>query len=489
MSQSPYTSLLKIFKEIYLIESVIQSLEWDKEVQMPESNIKMRCEEMSYLVKLQYDKLSNPNILPLIDKAKTTSLTTLEHSTLKIIKNKILHTISVPVDVLQKFISQSFYCSVLWRRAKNIGKIKPLLPEFDILLNLVREIAERKANILNICPYDTLLDMYDRDSRSGFIDPLFNELSLFLKNYTYSSNPNNISSKATIPKYSKQLSLKIISDMGLNPESLVISDSSHPFTTGLFDDVRITNWDSNQNFFTMLFTLIHEAGHALYYQNLPKQHLLSPIGFPLSYTMDEASALFWEKHIARNEFFMDYILAKFNKDELIKTNISAKNLALLSNSFNNNSIRTLSNEVFYNLHIIMRYNIEKTLITNKVRAKDLPDLWEFEYNKTFNDTCKDKEASCLQDIQWYKGRFGNFPVYCLGNIIASQISSFIEKKIPEKNLLIKNGEFSKITSLLTSTFYSHGCINYSTREHLIQLLKEDINIECYKNYISTTFNN
>ena len=219
-----------------------------------------------------------------------------------------------------------------------------------------------------------------------------------------------------------------------------VDETEHPFTTGYYDDVRITTHYYPDNFASSLFSVLHETGHALYEQNLNPEWMYQPIGSPCSYGIHESQSRFYENIVGRSREFWTGFLPKSNRPHLAWQNWSWTQFVQAVNKVERSKIRIEADEVTYSLHIIIRFELERDLFADKITVDELPEVWNQNYNDYLGVEIKNDSEGVMQDTHWASGLFGYFPSYALGNIYNGQILAAITKAVPDWRSQLAEGK-------------------------------------------------
>jgi carboxypeptidase Taq len=259
-----------------------------------------------------------------------------------------------------------------------------------------------------------------------------------------------------------------------------LDESEHPFTSGMYDDVRITTHYHESNFMTSsLFTILHESGHALYEQNLPRRWRFQPIGTACSMGIHESMSRFMENIVGRSRAFWTYFLPKLRKLKLFPESISLDDLLLAVNDVRPSKIRIEADEVTYSLHVILRFELEKDIMNNKLDVSEIPTAWNEKMESLLGITIDNDAEGCLQDTHWAKGNIGYFPDYALGNIY----DGMYLKVMPEWENAVAAGDLTPVFRWLKSNIYARG--NLINPADLIKLVTGmDLDAKPFIDYLS-----
>jgi len=275
---------------------------------------------------------------------------------------------------------------------------------------------------------------------------------------------------------------------GLDPERSRIDTSEHPFTTGYADDVRITTHYLENDPMGSFYSVLHEAGHALYELNLPKDHLWTAIGDAISLGVHESQSRFNENIVGKNPSFIEYIYPKVFEyiPGYKKKNISLDEFIRAINAIVPSKIRIYADEVTYNLHIIMRFEIERDLFAGKISVEELPQVWNEKMDKYLQQKIKKDKEGVLQDTHWYGGSFGYFPTYSIGNIYGGQMLHTMKKDINDWNEQLRMGQYDDIRNWLITNVHQKGSM-YDPRDLIEEISGEKPDAKYFISYMEKKF--
>ncbi|MCE3269112.1 MAG: carboxypeptidase, partial [Burkholderiales bacterium] len=285
----------------------------------------------------------------------------------------------------------------------------------------------------------------------------------------------------------KELCLAVMKDIGFNFAYGRLDVSHHPFCGGVPSDVRITTNYLEGDFSRSLMGVIHETGHALYEQNLPSQWEFQPVGQNLGMAFHEGQSLLFEMQIGRSREFLKYLTPKIQSFFGKSSALDEDNLVKLYHVVKPDYIRIDADEITYQAHVLLRYEIEKDLMDNKITVKDIPELWNDKMQQYLGvDTSGNYKDGCMQDMHWPSGLFGYFPSYTLGAIIAAQLFNKIKQDEPGLNTDIAKGDLSKVKNWLISNLWSKASL-FSPRQLLKDITGEDLTTKHLKNHLTARY--
>ena len=441
-------------------------LSWDDAVMMPPGGSDARAESLATLASLSHEFLAAPETGELIEAAREESLDPWDSANLQHISRSHRRAKAVPSDLVSAISRARSKCEQLWRDARGRHDWKSVRPLLETLFDLTRKKADCLAESAGVEPYDALIDTYESGVTQALIDPLFAKLKGALPSMIDDALARQ---RRVIPlgerfDESKQLVLarEIMRGLGFDFDRGRLDLSHHPFCGGLPDDTRITTRFGEGDFLQMLFATIHETGHALYQQGLPKAWRSQPVGAPCGQMLHESQSLFMEMQVARSRPFLEYarpvMLESFGIEESDPA-WSLDNLLAALTWVEKGRIRVEADEMTYPLHVVLRYEIERELMNERMRISDVPDAWNESMDRYLGlDTRGDFKDGCMQDVHWYSGVFGYFPCYTLGALAAAQFMRAMRNDLSDIAENVGTGNFSYITDWLRTNIHSWGCV-------------------------------
>ena len=490
-----YIKLKKLFKEHSLLSDINSILNWDMATFMPEKSRFQRKTQIKVINEYKknlFEQIKKNNLLKKVEYEK---LNAEDKNNFDLMKKKIDYFNCIPFETIQKKSLLSIECEGAWRDALRKSNFNIVKKKLSDLVNIIKHESDILSQYKSISKYDCLLEKYDRSLNTKRLIKIFKDIEGFIHKTLpkIKKNQNLQSLKIKENKLNEKeqfdLSKILMKRLGFDFSKGRIDKSLHPFCGGGTDDVRITTRFNESDSFSCFDALMHETGHALYEQGLPKKWVHQPLGSSAGMSLHESQSLFIEMQIIKSLSASKYIqkvLSKILKNQnLFMDYVDIFNLRTVVKQ---NFIRVDADEVHYPLHIIHRFNIEMQIIENKVNINDLPDLWNQEFKKLFGIDVKNDSDGCLQDIHWYGGDFGYYPTYSIGAIIAAQLKYKIKNKLKNFDKLIENGEFRPIILWLKDNIHSMG--NFYTIDELLKLKTgENLTTKYFKRHITERYLN
>jgi carboxypeptidase Taq len=497
--EEAYEELLFRMKEIDFYGHTAGVLGWDQETYMPAANAPYRAEQLSLLAGLCHQKFVDPKIGELISQAESSKALTgdrLSDSAVNLREWRRAYdrTKKLPQKLVEELARTTSNAQVEWveaRRENNYSRFQPWLQK---IIDLIRQVAECYGYQAH--PYDALLDDYEPGLTKADLDKLFPPLKLRLtelsaKIVSSPHQPDLSILKRPCPVATQQeFCRKMAESIGFDFKRGRIDVSAHPFTTGLGPgDTRITTRFEENNFSNAFFSTLHEAGHGLYDQGLP--NTLNYFGMPtasaISLGIHESQSRLWENRVGRSRafwaFFFPQMKAAFPG---VFDDVSPEDFLFAINHSAPTLIRTEADEVTYNLHVALRYDLEVGLISGSIKTGEVPAAWNAAMKQTLGLVPPNDAQGCLQDVHWSHGSFGYFPTYTLGNLYAAQFFEAIEYETGPLDSLFEKGNFTILKKWLNAKIHSQGQ-RYKAGELCKKTTGHDLSSKPFLDYLEKKF--
>lgn len=461
-----YDALETRFRRIAILGDAEGMLHWDYAAIMPEGGANARAEQLAELGAISHGILTAYETSELIARAvdETSTLNDWQKANLLEIANKHKRASALDEDFVTTLARAKSACEQAWREARAKSDFSIVEPSFSKLIDLVREEAKRIGDVLELDPLDALMDAYEPGGRQASVDPIFDELTEFLPGFLESVLAKQQAAPEIIRPngpfsidVQRDLGLKFMETLGFDFTRGRLDVSHHPFCGGIPDDVRITTRYDENDFTSALMGVIHETGHALYEQGLPTEWRLQPVGSALGMSMHESQSLLMEMQVCRSHEFLEYAIPII-RDAFNGTGPAweTENLIRLYHEVSRSFIRVDADEITYPLHVIVRYKLEKLIISGELQTHDIPAAWNAMFAELVGVSVPDDANGALQDIHWYDGGFGYFPTYTLGAMTAAQVYQSAKIALPNVEDEIGQGNFTSLVSWLRENVHGEG---------------------------------
>ena len=500
--RSLYKKLLTRTKDLIVLSSAQSIIQWDMETMMPPKAVEQRSQQLALLSRISHKMSTAPEIGKLLNAllagSQYDALSEVEKRNVYLIKKNYDEQTQLPEKLVEETARQQAITVNTWKKAKAQKNYALLKPELQKLVNLNRKTAEILMKVkATATPYDALIDIFEPKMTTTTITQVFNELqkgltALLKKIQNAPNQPNTAILRHKIPIETQRRIAKALTEtVGYDTTSPNaagrIDETEHPFTSGYYDDVRITTHYYPENFASSIFSVLHEAGHAMYEQDVPQEWKYQPIGASCSYGIHESQSRFIENIIGRSREFWISFLPKLKK-------ITGQSLARLEldpfvhaiNQVKPSKIRVEADEVTYCLHITIRFQIERALFENKIEVNQLPEIWNQKYKENLGLRIENDSEGVMQDTHWASGLYGYFPSYALGNIYSGQILAALAKDMQDWRSQLAQGNLKNIKGWLVKSVHSHGDL-YDPPDLIRRITGKKLDAEPYLQYLQEKY--
>ncbi len=473
---TPFEVLSQKQKRIHSLESIAGLLGWDEQTLLPEDSADQRQEQNATMAAVIHKARTDPKIGELLDQLETHPAepnSQLPDATgiaaiLRDARTEYDRATKLPSSHVEQHARLSSEAYHAWATARKNDDFKSYAPYLQRHLDLAKQGAEYLG--WGERPYDLQIDLHDPGMDAKTIDRLFSDLKADLVPIVQQIIDSPTKARTDIFKgfpvaEQKAFLEEVTASLGFNYKRGRIDISLHPFCSGNGADTRMTTRFDEDNPLDSLFSSIHETGHGMYEQGLPLDSLHNALGKAAGMGAHESQSRLWENQVCRSRAFWKHYEPKFRaKFPKQLADVSSEDLYLAINSVSKNPIRVDSDEVTYNLHIIIRFEIEKKLFSGELSVAELPVYWNAQYKELLGIDVKNDAEGVLQDVHWSAGAFGYFPSYCLGNMLAAQLWYTANEQLPNLEADFANGDFSRLLDWLRKNVHHHGA-----RYHLMEL--------------------
>ena len=459
-----YQLFIEKVKEIHKIGAIQGHLGWDQETIMPPKGAGARSEILSWLAKEQHARVTAPDFGEMIAQLETSNdLDENQAANVRELRRRYDKAVKLPSEFVAKYALARSQALVAWQEARAASDFSMFQPHLEKLVEMTNQKIDYYG--VDTTRYDVLLDEYEFGMKVSDYDPLFaglkSRLVPLLQNIMEAKkiNPDpTLPNDIIFPVEAQTEFCKLVSNaMGFDFEAGRMDASTHPFSAGLWPgDTRFTTRFDEQDPFSCLYAVMHETGHALYEQGLDANHSFTPRGDAVSLGVHESQSRFWENQIGRTPAFWKVVLPWFKQQFPNSPEWTPDELNKIANCVEPGFIRVEADEVTYNLHIMLRYELEKKIFNENLSVKDIPSTWNQMFNEWFGLEVQEDRLGCLQDIHWSMGAFGYFPTYTLGNLYAAQLLEAMSQEIGDVDQIIETGDWSPMLDWLRPKIHLQG---------------------------------
>lgn len=432
-------------------------LHWDQETMMPPGATAQRAEELAALERVLHARRSDPRVGEWLAAARADGPR--DEALLRVMRREHDRAVKVPADLAAELARTTSRAHGVWAAARAHEDVAAFLPLLDRVVALRRQEAAAIAGDGD--PYDALLQDYEPGLTGAAIAALFDRMRprlVALRDAILGSGraAPRISGRFD-PSAQLALARKVAETFGYDLDRGRIDLAVHPFSSGSGADVRITTRVDEADPLGCLFSTIHEAGHACYEQNIASEHALGPLGRGVSMGVHESQSRIFENQIGRGRAFAGWLFEAF-REGLGPTGgpEDADAFYAALNRVETGHIRTEADEVHYNLHIMLRFDLERALMAGDLAAGDLEAAWNDRFEADFGLAVDRPSNGLLQDVHWSEGLFGYFPTYALGNVYAGCLHAAMQADLPGLDTEVARGDLSAATGWLAGKVQRHG---------------------------------
>ncbi|MFG0286955.1 MAG: carboxypeptidase M32 [Rhodopirellula sp. JB044] len=447
-----------------LVSSAAELLGWDERTGMPPEGGEFRAEQVAYLSGLVHDMQTGPEIATWLDQLSDWSEADDPHSdigaTVRLVRKDYEKQKRLPKSLVEAIASATVRGQGCWDAARKADDYRQFQPALDEMISLQRQAGECLAEE-GQTTYEALLDQYEPDAKADQLSSVFanlrGELVKLLDEIQGSAR--QVDETLLKKQYSvdgqRQISRTLAEAIGFDFNRGRLDETSHPFCTALGpSDCRIlTRYDSSW-LPGSIFGTLHEAGHGMYEQGLPQDWYGLPPGTYASLGIHESQSRLWENLVGRTAEFWQCFTPLMR--ETFGENATPQQWHASFNRVTPSLIRVEADEATYNLHIIVRFELEQALIAGELTTDDLPAVWNERYESVIGVRPPSDADGVLQDVHWSAGLFGYFPTYTLGNLIGAQLYAAAEKSLGDLSGMIARGEFQPLLDWLRKHVHAHG---------------------------------
>ncbi len=462
--------LKEIDRNIVHLEHIIAAMDWDQQTYMPAASSDARADQLALLESVAHQRNTSTEIGELLGffgaddehpEGATDGLGERDRAFVREVYRRYSKLVKLPETLVTAFARERSRAQSVWVKAKGDDNFPVFSPNLERLIGLCREIAECYGYTEHI--YDALLDTYEPGMKSSEVTDVFATVAESLKPLVGAiADSQQVRSDFLEREYPAelqgQIGREIVADIGFDFERGRLDVSPHPFTTTLGPhDIRLTTNYSPNYLPKSLFGSIHEAGHGMYEQGVSEEFHGSVLGEAASLGIHESQSRSWENIVGRSLAFWKRYYPRL--EQLFPKQLSDVTLEEFYRGINRvepSCIRIEADEVTYNLHIILRFELEMALLAGDLPVKDLPAAWNDRMKELVGITPASDSKGVLQDIHWSAGLFGYFPTYALGNLYGAQFAATIRERVGDLDARLENGDFSPVLSWQREHIHSHG---------------------------------
>lgn len=481
-----YAQLTTTLREIALLGSVSSVLHWDERTQMPVKGTEHRANQLSLLSRLTHEQFTSPKIGEWLAAVEESDLVRDREGdpavNVRETRRAYDRAVKLPPALVEEMTKIEILSQAAWVEARKKADFASFEPWLRKVLNL--KLREADCVGYKQSRYDALLDPYEPDETAANLTKVFESLRGPLVELvgrigaSSQKAPLEILERKYPASAQEKLGREAAAKVGFDFSAGRLDVSVHPFCSGLGPgDTRMTTRYDENYFGDAFFGVLHETGHALYDQGLPPEHFGTPRGEAISLGIHESQSRLWENFIGRSRPFWKYFLpiAKSTFPDVL-SDVTEDQWYFAINDVRPSFIRTESDEATYNLHILLRFELEQAMLAGDLNTKEIPAAWNERMREYFGITPPDDAKGCLQDIHWSSGAIGYFPTYTLGNLYAAQFFEQAQNDLGDLDAQFTHGDFAPLLAWLKTNIHSQGK-RFTARELVKRVTGKDLSAE------------
>lgn len=464
-----YDNLIRLVKEASLLRSTASLLDWDQETMMPGAGVEHRSRQMAQLASLHHRMVTDPRIGELLSACEADDQLIgdpLGVPAVNVRETRRQHDrrTRIPAALVEELAGVSSLAQHEWALARKESDFARFRPWLEKILELTRRKAECLGWPKGGEPWDALAEDYEPGCTAADVEKVFKPLRTQLAGFigelmAAPRPPSNTFNETKLPIDRQEQFVRLVSArIGFDYKRGRLDRSAHPFCSGTHcHDVRLTTRFSEVNVNDALGSTMHEAGHGIYEQGLLPEHIGTPMGEATSHGIHESQSRMWENQVGRSRAFWDWCYPTLKEHfGQAAAGLSLEEVYGGANIVRPDFIRVEADEATYNMHIMIRFDIERALLNGTLPVAEIPGVWNAKYKEYLDLGVPDDRRGCLQDIHWSSGSFGYFPSYALGNLYAAQLYEQACSDLPDLDRQYAKGEFSAIRLWLNENVHAHG---------------------------------
>jgi carboxypeptidase Taq len=463
-----YDELIRRSKEQALLASCSSLLGWDEQTYMPRGGAEHRGNQMALLAGLHHEKATDPKIGGLLAELESSGLLGEPESPMAVnvreIRRSYDRLTKLPRALVEELARTATLAQQAWIAARQESEFGPFRPWLEKIVHLKQREAACLGN--GTIGYDVLLDEYEPGASSAEIARLFTALRQALVPLVEAILGSPVRPDLRVLRHAggypldrqKIFGEAVAAAVGFDFHRGRLDTTTHPFCSGIGPgDCRITTRYKPDDFSDALFGVLHEAGHGLYDQGLDPEHFGTPMGEAVSLGIHESQSRLWENAVGRSRPFWSHffpLAQRIFHEPLV--GVALDDFLFAINRVEPSLIRVQADEVTYNLHVLLRFELEQALLTGDLAVGEVPGAWNESMQRLLGLTPFGDADGCLQDIHWSAGLFGYFPTYTLGNLYAAQLFACASAELGDLAGAFARGEFAVLLAWLRDKIHHHG---------------------------------
>ena len=495
-ADAAYRNLMTAFRGIFDLSQVSALLAWDQQTMMPPGGASMRGEQLATLSAEIHRRITSPEVAEALDALATPGaaedLDEERRAQVRQARRTFEKEAVLPAELVEQISEQVTRGQAVWVDARRDDDFARFAPELERILELRRRQADHLG--WDDHPYDALHDLYEPGSTARRVREVFAPLesALVILLDAIRTRGADVDDGVLRAGYDEELQERfgreVVTSFGYDFQRGRLDRAAHPFAQSLGrTDVRITTRYRHDWLPTALFGTMHEAGHGMYEQGIAERFHRTPLGDAVGLGVHESQSRLWENLVGRSHAFWKGRLPRLA--ELFPQQLEGVEVDAFVRAVNRvapTPIRVEADEVTYNLHVMIRFELETALLDGSLAVTDLPDAWNAKYEELLGIQPSSDAQGCLQDIHWAAGLVGYFPTYSLGNLMSVQLWEAAHETLPDLDALVRAGDFAPLLGWLRENVHAHGA-RYLPDELLVRATGSDLDAGPYLRYLERKY--
>ncbi|HET9644681.1 MAG TPA: carboxypeptidase M32 [Burkholderiaceae bacterium] len=488
-----YTALVELHARLHRLQHLQSIAWWDQACNMPPKGNEARAAALAEIGTLMHRMRTDPALREQLDRAEQEPLDDDQRADLREMRREWRRANALPVWMVEAKTIATSRCEHAWRSQRPANDLRGFLENFRPVLDLARQEAACLADDSGLSRYDALLDRYEPGMTGATAERLFGEVRQWLPRMVgeaveLQSRWRVIELAGPFPKEAQRaLNLEVMQRLGFDFDAGMLGESTHPFSGGVPEDVRMTTRYREDDFLKSLLATIHETGHARYEQNLPRPTLGQPVGRARSMGVHESQSLSFEMQLARSRPFAELLAPMLRKHLGDQRAFEPDNLRRLLTRVKPGLTRVDADELCYPAHVILRFEIERALIEGEIEAEDIAPVWDEKLKALLGLQAGDNFGDgCLQDVHWAESAFGYFPCYTLGAMYGAQWFAALRRVQTDLDDRIASGDLAVVFDWMRDNIWSQGS-RWTTSELALRASGEPLAPGHYKAHLERRY--
>lgn len=488
---SALDALLDRYATINALQKAAGLLNWDRQVGMPPGGAAARTEHVGRLTRLAHEWTTSDEVARLLEQAALEAAPGSDESaTVRVLQREIGVQQRLPRELVVEKAAVSSEAYEVWKAAREAAEFAPMEPYYARLFDIAGRTAEALGYADHL--YDPLLDLFEEGAKTEDVRVMFDTIQAPITALVRQIRESGAQVDDAFlegpwdPESLRSAMQRILSGIGFDFDSGRLDVAPNAFCSNFsVGDVRMTTRPAS-HLKGIVFSSLHEMGHALYEQNSPPAWDRTPLCGGISLGVHESQSRLWENIVGRSPHFWEWALPFLQEAFPGRLDVEAGRFAAAVNKVEPGPVRIGSDELTYNLHIQVRFELECEVLTGQVQVRDLPDAWNAKMERLLGIVPPHDGLGVLQDVHWSRGSIGYFPTYAMGNLIGGQVWAALRRDLPDAEGQMARGSFAEILGWLTAKIYSQGK-RYPPKELLKRVVGTEMRADEWLAYARTKF--